>query len=70
MLIIYVVLKYYPKINLFIIIDFERRCIRATATVQAELGCPVSFHPGRNRRAPREIMRIYLEAGGNRQKVL
>uniref|UniRef100_A0ABD2XIC5 Phosphotriesterase-related protein n=1 Tax=Trichogramma kaykai TaxID=54128 RepID=A0ABD2XIC5_9HYME len=50
--------------------DYERRAIRATARLQAELGCPVSFHPGRDKRAPFEIMRVYLEAGGRADKAV
>ncbi|XP_058792802.1 phosphotriesterase-related protein-like isoform X2 [Phymastichus coffea] len=50
--------------------DFERRAIRATAQVQEQLRCPVSFHPGRDPAAPFEIMRIYLEAGGNASKAV
>lgn len=32
--------------------------------------CAVSFHPGRNREAPFEIMRIFMEAGGNAHKTI
>ncbi|KAK0180247.1 hypothetical protein PV327_005912 [Microctonus hyperodae] len=52
------------------ITDFEKRAIRATAQVQSQLNCPVSFHPGRNSSAPYEIMRIFREAGGNSEKVI
>lgn len=45
--------------------DFEKRAIRATGELQAQLRCSVSFHPGRDASAPAEIMRIYQEAGGN-----
>lgn len=47
---------------------FEKRAIQATAAVQAEVGCGVSFHPGRDKGAPEEIARIYLEAGGAKEK--
>uniref|UniRef100_A0A0C9Q1N8 Phosphotriesterase-related protein n=1 Tax=Fopius arisanus TaxID=64838 RepID=A0A0C9Q1N8_9HYME len=50
--------------------EFEKTAIRATASVQGELGCPVTFHPGRNARAPFEIMRIYLESGGDPKKAI
>ncbi|KAF6203082.1 hypothetical protein GE061_003496 [Apolygus lucorum] len=50
------------------ITEFEKRSIQATAIVQSELGCPVSFHPGRHRGAPFEIIRIYAEAGGKIDK--
>lgn len=49
----------------FFFLEFERRAIQATAIVQSELNCPVSFHPAREEKAPFEIIRIFLEAGGN-----
>lgn len=49
---------------------FEKRAIQATAEVQQQLKCPVSFHPGRDSAAPSEIMRIYQEAGGNARKTI
>ncbi|XP_063985853.1 phosphotriesterase-related protein [Diachasmimorpha longicaudata] len=52
------------------ITDFEKTAIRATATVQRQLGCPVTFHPGRNLQAPFDIMNIYLEAGGDPKKAI
>ena len=49
--------------------DFEKRSILATAEVQSNLKCGVSFHPGRDSpNSPFEIMRIYLEAGGAADK--
>lgn len=51
-------------------IDFEKKAIRATAKVQQQLKCPVTFHPGRNPQAPFEIMRIYTEAGGDVDKAI
>ncbi|KYN37020.1 Phosphotriesterase-related protein [Trachymyrmex septentrionalis] len=50
--------------------DFEKRAICATAEVQAQLRCSVSFHPGRNASAPMEIMRIYQEAGGDASRAI
>jgi len=50
--------------------DFERRAIIATGEVQAQLGCPVSFHPGRHPEAPFEIIRLYQEAGGDVKKAV
>lgn len=54
--------------SVYPITPFERRAIQATAEVQSQLKCGVSFHPGRDERAPFEIMRIYLEAGGMASK--
>jgi hypothetical protein len=50
--------------------DFERRAIIATGEVQAQLGCPVSFHPGRHPEAPFEIIRLFQEAGGAVKKTV
>lgn len=54
--------------SVYPITNFERRAIQATAEVQSDLKCGVSFHPGRDHRAPFEILRIYLEAGGDAKK--
>ncbi|XP_052564123.1 phosphotriesterase-related protein [Culex pipiens pallens] len=50
------------------ITTFEKKAIQATAETQSILKCPVSFHPGRDKKAPFEIIRLYLEAGGNADK--
>ncbi|XP_076282792.1 phosphotriesterase-related protein [Lasioglossum baleicum] len=50
--------------------DFEKRAIQSTGELQAQLKCPVSFHPGRNPEAPFEIMRLYQEAGGDSGKAI
>jgi phosphotriesterase-related protein len=52
------------------VLDFERRAIIATGEVQAQLGCPVSFHPGRHPEAPFEIIRLFQEAGGDVEKTV
>ncbi|XP_011499141.1 PREDICTED: phosphotriesterase-related protein isoform X3 [Ceratosolen solmsi marchali] len=52
------------------IADFEKRAIRAAAHVQEQLNCSVSFHPGRDVNAPFEILRIYMEAGGDAKKAI
>ncbi|KAG5684564.1 hypothetical protein PVAND_013789 [Polypedilum vanderplanki] len=54
--------------SVYPITAFERRSIEATAEVQSMLKCGVSFHPGRDPKAPFDIMRIYLEAGGDPNK--
>ncbi|XP_072044261.1 N-acetyltaurine hydrolase-like [Amphiura filiformis] len=43
----------------------EKKVLRATAAAQTLLGCPVLIHPGRDVTAPREILRVLQEAGGN-----
>ncbi|KAF9408951.1 hypothetical protein HW555_011527 [Spodoptera exigua] len=50
--------------------DFERKAIKAAGELQPQLKCGVSFHPHRNKEAPFEIIRLYLEAGGSADKVL
>jgi phosphotriesterase-related protein len=54
--------------SIYPITNFERRSIQATAIVQNAMKCGVSFHPGRDPQAPFEILRIYLEAGGDASK--
>ncbi|KAF3818698.1 hypothetical protein GH733_012115 [Mirounga leonina] len=41
----------------------ERKVLQATAHAQAQLGCPVIIHPGRNPSAPFQIIRVLQEAG-------
>lgn len=50
------------------IAEFELRSLRATAAVSESLKCGVSFHPGRDHRAPFELVRLFLEAGGRKDK--
>lgn len=45
--------------------ESETKVLRATAHAQAQLGCPVIIHPGRDPAAPAEIVRILQEAGGD-----
>ncbi|NXC49896.1 PTER protein, partial [Penelope pileata] len=48
----------------------ERRVLQATACAQAQLGCPVIIHPGRNSDAPFQIIRILQEAGADVSKTV
>ncbi|XP_028831197.1 N-acetyltaurine hydrolase [Denticeps clupeoides] len=50
--------------------ESEKKVLRATASAQVELGCPVIIHPGRNPAAPAEIVRILQEAGGDIDKTV
>ena len=43
----------------------ERRVLRAAAQAQQETGAAVLIHPGRNPTAPREILDVLAEAGGD-----
>ncbi|XP_077415409.1 N-acetyltaurine hydrolase [Vanacampus margaritifer] len=52
------------------ITDSERKVLRAAAHAQAQLGCPVIIHPGRNAAAPAEVVRILQEAGGDISKTV
>lgn len=49
---------------------FEKKAIQASAAVQQQLGCCVSFHPGRNPQSPDEIIRVFTEAGGKTDNVI
>lgn len=42
----------------------------SAAVVEEETGCPVTIHPGRNPKAPAEILRIFQEAGGNAKRLV
>ena len=42
----------------------------ASAAAQEATGAPVSFHPGRDPKAPFDIMRIFAEAGGDPKKAI
>ncbi|XP_031224900.1 phosphotriesterase-related protein isoform X3 [Mastomys coucha] len=50
--------------------DSERKVLEATAHTQAQLGCPVIIHPGRNPGAPFQIIRILQEAGADISKTV
>ena len=43
----------------------ERKVLRASARAQRETGAALSIHPGRDRRAPFEIVEILAEAGAD-----
>ncbi|XP_067206567.1 phosphotriesterase-related protein-like isoform X2 [Linepithema humile] len=48
--------------------EFEKRSIRATGEIQAQLHCPVNLNPGVEEDALREVIRLYQEAGGDSRK--
>lgn len=50
------------------ITDFEKRALRASAEVSETVKCGVTIHPGRDRNAPFELVRLFLEAGGRADK--
>ncbi|XP_038611725.1 phosphotriesterase-related protein [Tachyglossus aculeatus] len=50
--------------------DSENRVLQATAHAQSQLGCPVIIHPGRDQRAPFQIIRILQEAGADISKTV
>lgn len=52
------------------ITESEKRVLQATAHAQAQLGCPVIIHPGRNPEAPFQVIRILQEAGGDISKTV
>ncbi|XP_077991728.1 N-acetyltaurine hydrolase-like [Glandiceps talaboti] len=52
------------------ITDVEKKVLRAVASVQNQLGCPVSLHPEDFAEAPFEIMRVLQEAGADCQKTV
>uniref|UniRef100_A0A673UT38 N-acetyltaurine hydrolase n=1 Tax=Suricata suricatta TaxID=37032 RepID=A0A673UT38_SURSU len=50
--------------------ESEKKVLQATAHAQAQLGCPVIIHPGRNPSAPFQIIRVLEEAGGDISKTV
>ncbi|XP_072010329.1 N-acetyltaurine hydrolase isoform X1 [Engystomops pustulosus] len=50
--------------------DSEKKILGATAEAQAQLGCPVNIHPGRDSEAPFQIVRILQEAGADISKTV
>lgn len=52
------------------IFPFEKKSLAASAVVQQETGCPVILHPGRDKEAPAEIIRVFQEAGGKVEKTV
>lgn len=50
---------------------FEKKVLRAAALVHNETpNVPISIHPGRNKDAPYECLRVILEAGANPEKIV
>ena len=43
----------------------ERKVLRAAAGAQQETGAPILIHPGRDEKAPREVLEVLAEAGGD-----
>jgi len=64
-------INFYQNSDYFIFdnTDFEKRALEAAAVVQQELNAPVSLHPGRNPGSPAQILRHFLEAGGDASRV-
>eukprot|EP00026_Physarum_polycephalum_P011443 Phypoly_transcript_11670.p1 GENE.Phypoly_transcript_11670~~Phypoly_transcript_11670.p1 ORF type:complete len:349 (+),score=52.06 Phypoly_transcript_11670:86-1132(+) len=48
----------------------ERKVLRAAARAQNRCGCALMVHPGRNVRAPMEILNILIAAGANMPRVI
>ncbi|XP_078612317.1 N-acetyltaurine hydrolase-like [Branchiostoma floridae x Branchiostoma japonicum] len=46
----------------------EKKTLQAAAVAQTELGCAVIIHPGRDKQAPAEVIRILAEEGGDISK--
>lgn len=48
----------------------ERKSVQATAAAQQVTGAAVSFHPAAHEKSPFDMMRIFLEAGGKKEKTV
>ncbi|XP_028329565.1 phosphotriesterase-related protein-like isoform X2 [Gouania willdenowi] len=52
------------------ITESEVRVLRAAASAQQQLGCPIIIHPGRNPLAPAHALRVLQEEGGDAAKTV
>ena len=50
--------------------DNERKVLRAGARAQRETGAPMTIHPGRNERAPFEVLDVLADAGADLSRVI
>jgi len=50
--------------------DSEKKVLQASAMAQVQTGAPIIIHPGRDKKAPFDIMRILQEAGGKAEKIV
>ncbi len=50
--------------------DNERKSLRASAVAQRETGAPILIHPGRDERAPMEIIELLSDAGADVSRVI
>lgn len=48
----------------------EKKVLRASATAQRKTGAPILIHPGRNPKAPKEILEILSGAGAETERVI
>ena len=48
----------------------EKKVLRASATAQRKTGAPILIHPGRNPKAPKEILEILSDAGAETERVI
>lgn len=50
--------------------DNERKVLRAAALAQRETGAAILIHPGRNEKAPQEILEVLAEAGADLDRTI
>ena len=48
----------------------ERKSLQAAAIAQEMTGAPVSMHPAAHHNSPFDLMRIFLEAGGKKERTV
>jgi phosphotriesterase-related protein len=48
----------------------EKKCCKAAATAQRETGASITIHPGRDREAPMEILRLLKAEGADLNRVI
>ena len=50
--------------------DEEKKVLRAAVAAQRETGAPLMIHPGRNPRAPQQILDVVAKEGGNLKRTI
>ena len=48
----------------------EKKSLQGAAAAQEMTGAPVSMHPAAHANSPQDLIRIFLEAGGRREKTV
>ena len=62
--------KYHILKLLNLCAAMEKKSLQGAAAAQEMTGAPVSMHPAAHANSPQDLIRIFLEAGGRREKTV